>query len=144
MRRNPSAWEWATLGRTKLQCVGIQQTRGAPENVYVRPKPPRACAWVMSSQNRGHYFPPTWVSIHWWSVGVGMDWQSFHTPLPAITASTTSSQFLMKVVGIKQRKKTHGYFPFLAKIWQIPPHPYPWENHAPFDLVSTTVAGCVH
>ena len=27
----------------------------------------------------------------------------------------------------------------------IPPlPPYPWENHAPFDLVATTIAGCVH
>ena len=38
---------------------------------------------------------------------------------------------------------THGFFPFWLKIDKFPPHPYPWENHAPFDLVAATVAGCV-
>ena len=51
----------------------------------------------------------------------------------------------MEVVGIKQKKMTHGVFPLLARgLTNPPPHPYPWENHAPFDLVAATVAGCVH
>ena len=68
------------------------------------------------------------------------------TPLPkTINFLNHQQSFLMKVVGIRQGKKTHGYFHPIGQNWtNPPPHPYPWENHAPFDLVATTVASCVH
>ena len=52
----------------------------------------------------------------------------------------------MKVVGIRQKRMTHGFFPLLAQGLTNLPHPYPhpWENHAPFDLVVATVSGSVH
>ena len=45
---------------------------------------------------------------------------------------------------IKAREEDTWVFTLLAKVGQIPPHPYACENHAPFDLVSAIVAGRVH
>ena len=36
-----------------------------------------------------------------------------------------------------------GNFPYWPKL-TIPPHPYPCENHAPFDLVDASIAGRIH
>ena len=69
------------------------------------------------------------------------------TPLPKDHNCLNHQQsFIMKVVGIRQKRMTHGFLPLLAQGLKNLPHPYPhpWENHAPFDLVAATVAGCVH
>jgi len=48
----------------------------------------------------------------------------------------------MKVVGIKQGKKTHGFSPYWPKLDKFPTSLSLW-NHAPFDLVAVIVAGQV-
>jgi len=71
----------------KLQCVGVQQTRGAK----------KMSAWGMNSKivRSQNWREREIFSCHsevnsGWSVHVGEDWQSY-TPLPKIiTASTTS------------------------------------------------------
>ena len=46
------------------------------------------------------------------------------TPLPkTINCLNHQQSFLMKVVGIKQGKKTHGYFPSMAQGLTISPTP---------------------
>ena len=37
-----------------------------------------------------------------------------------------------------------GFSLFGSRLTNPPPHPHPWENHAPFDLVAAIVAGRVH
>ena len=67
------------------------------------------------------------------------------TPLPkTINCLNHQQPFLMKVVGIRQGKNTHGFFSLIGQGLTNSPHPYPCENHAPFDLVATIVAGRVH
>ena len=57
------------------------------------------------------------------------------TPLPKIINYLNHHQpFLMKVVGIRQGKKTHGFFSLIGQGLTNSPHPYPCENHAPFSF----------
>ena len=61
------AWEWATMERmTSRKCVSVS-----------------APSWREWNDVRECFFCPTWGSICWWSVRVGKDWQSCHTPLPS-------------------------------------------------------------
>ena len=77
-------------------------------------------------------------------------WTDSHaTPLPKQLTAITSLSYQQKLLtegGWDKTKENDTWvFPFLAKgLTNSPPHPYPWENHAPFDLVAATVAGCVH
>ena len=50
----------------------------------------------------------------------------------------------MKVVGIKQGKKTHGFSPYWPRFDKFPHILILGKNHAPFDLVVAIVAGWVH
>ena len=50
--------------------------------------------------------------------------------LTAITSLSFQQKLLIAVVGWDKRKRTHRYFPSLAKVDKFP-HPYPCENHAP-------------
>ena len=62
------------------------------------------------------------------------------TPLPKQLNAITSLSYQQKLL-------TEGGWNKIKEddTWVFPPTPpYPWENHAPFDLVAATVAGCVH
>ena len=92
--------------------------------------------------------------LPFWSQLLGGVWveawtDSPATPLPkqltAITFPSCQQKLLTEGGWNKTKKMTHGFSPFWLKVLQIsPPHPYPWENHAPFDLVAMIVAGRIH
>ena len=69
------------------------------------------------------------------------------TPLPKQLTAITSLSYQQKLLteGGWDKTKWEDTWIFnpLAKAGQFP-HPYPCENHAPFDLVGAAVAGCVH
>ena len=80
----------------------------------------------------------------WWSVCVGEDLQSCH-PTPKYHNCLNHQQpFLMKVVGIKQGKKTHGHFYPIGQGLTIP-HILILGKFMPlFNLVAAIVVGRVH
>ena len=71
------------------------------------------------------------------------------TPLPKQLTAITSLSYQQKLLiegGWDKTKEddTWVFPPFGSRFDKFPPTPYPCENHAPFDLVVATVAGCVH
>ena len=103
----------------------------------------------MSSRNRGHYFPQR----EFQSAGGVWVWawtDNPTTPLPKQLTSITSLSYQQKLLtegGWNKTKEddTWVFPPFGSRFDKYPhPYPHPWENHAPFDLVAATVAGCVH
>ena len=71
------------------------------------------------------------------------------TPLPKQLTAITSLSYQQKLLtegGWNKTKEDDTWFfpPFWLKIDNSPLPPYPWENHAPFDLVAANVAGRVH
>ena len=105
------------------------------ENVCVRPKTPRACAWGWTAMGRtriaslphfatrgeeeksawGDEQPKSWVEC-------ACGWGRTVLPHPFLDNNFLNFQqrFLMKVVGIKTRKMTHGFFPHWPKLTIFP------------------------
>ena len=79
--RTPCTWEGE---HTKCPCV------------RVNPQLTRECSRGENGIVGVVVFLPAWGS-GWWSVRVGKDWQSCHTPLPAITASANNRTFKVVV-----------------------------------------------
>ena len=68
---------------------------------------------------------------------------SASTPLPKPLLPQPPAAFLNESGWNKKKEEDIWVFLSLAKVDNFP-HPYPCENHAPFDLVSAIVAGWVH
>ena len=79
---------------------------------------------------------PSWGQPRWWIVRVGKDWQSCHTPLPAITSPTNSRAFngggwiRQGKMGKSKQGGDTWIFSHGSRFDNFP-HPYPCENQAP-------------
>ena len=162
VRKNSSVFArgWTNNRKdAKFQCVGVQQ--------LVEPR--KMSAWGQNHQEpvreektdkiAGRVELPAWVKCAFFlSIqkstmgGVCMEaWTDKPaTPLPKQLTAITSLSYQQKLLtegGWDKTKEddTWVFPPFGSRFDKSPPpHPYPWENHAPFDLVAATVAGCVH
>ena len=66
---------------------------------------------------------------------MGKDWQSYHPPLPSNKCPQPTS-------AVMNGWLKHGFFSIGSSFNNFPP--YPWDNHALFNMVAVSIAGWVH
>ena len=126
------AWRWVTMARTRnfIAWVLNNSWREEEKSVWVK------SAFFLSIQKS----TMGGVCVEAWTDNPA-------TPLPkqltAITSLSYQQKLLTKGGWDKTKWEDTWIFNPLAKAGQFP-HPYPCENHAPFDLVAVSVAGRIH
>ena len=133
-----SAWRWTATGRTQNYSA----------RVFSKLVEPRKClregwtskSWGPKIGESVKIFPCHCEVKHCGGVCVWVRTDSPTTPLPkTINCLNHQQSFLMKVVGIKQRKKTHGFFshwprltisPTSLSLWKSCPFRFSWRDRS--------------